>query len=148
VSNFPREPTAKKGNDIVRCASAGGGVVSPELRQRAGARRAESLPAAGPWGEAANRHPPSLARSGSLATPQRGFRVREFCVEDIAGLTQSRMQIESVALRPAIGRGDVPSETQIVAAHHLPQRTPLEDDNGSLPTAKRAARHGNRRRAQ
>jgi DNA-binding GntR family transcriptional regulator len=83
-----------------------------------------------------------------LATPQRGFRVREFSVEDIAGLTQSRVQIESVALRPAIERGEVPSETRIEAAHHLPQRTPLEDDNGSLPTAKRAARHGNRRRAQ
>jgi DNA-binding GntR family transcriptional regulator len=72
-----------------------------------------------------------LAEQGLVvAKPQRGFRVREFSVEDIAGLTESRAQIESVALRLAIERGDVRWETQIVAAHHLLERTPRVDDNG------------------
>jgi DNA-binding GntR family transcriptional regulator len=67
-----------------------------------------------------------------VATPQRGFRVRELSVEDIAGLTESRVQIESVALRLAIERGDVLWETQIVAAHHLLERTPVADDDGRV----------------
>jgi DNA-binding GntR family transcriptional regulator len=65
-----------------------------------------------------------------VARPQRGFRVRELSVEDIVGLTESRLQIESVALRLAIERGDVRWETKIVAAHHLLERTPIADDNG------------------
>jgi DNA-binding GntR family transcriptional regulator len=41
-----------------------------------------------------------LAEQGLVvATPQRGFRAWEFSVEDIAGLTESRAEIESVALR-------------------------------------------------
>src|ERR1700757_4858696 len=72
-----------------------------------------------------------LAEQGLVvATPQRGFRVRELSVEDIAGLTESRVEIESVALRLAIERGDVQWETQIVAAHHLLERTPVVDDDG------------------
>jgi DNA-binding GntR family transcriptional regulator len=71
-----------------------------------------------------------LAEQGLVvATPQRGFPVRELSVEDIIGLTESRMEIESVALRLAIERGDVRWETQIVAAHHLLERTPLVDAN-------------------
>ena len=48
-----------------------------------------------------------LAEQGLVvATPQRGFRVRQLSVEDIAGLTESRVAIESIALRLAIERGD------------------------------------------
>ena len=72
-----------------------------------------------------------LAEQGlAVASPQRGFRVRELSVEDIAGLTESRVEIESAALRLAIERGDVQWETQVVAAHHLLERTPVVDDNG------------------
>src|SRR6202008_3424972 len=40
-----------------------------------------------------------LAEQGLVvATPQRGFRVRELSVEDIAGLTESRVAVESIAL--------------------------------------------------
>jgi DNA-binding GntR family transcriptional regulator len=73
-----------------------------------------------------------LAEQGLVvATPQHGFPVRELSVEDIIGLTESRKEIESVALRLAIERGDVRWETQIVAAHHLLERTPLVDTNGN-----------------
>jgi DNA-binding GntR family transcriptional regulator len=75
--------------------------------------------------------PTRLAERGlAVATPQRAFRVRELSVKDIAGLTEARVEIESVALRLAIERGDVRWETKIVAAHHLLERTPVADDNG------------------
>src|ERR1700756_5020501 len=63
---------------------------------------------------------------------ERGFRVRELSVKDIAGLTEARVEIESVALRLAIERGDVRWETKIVAAQPLLERTPLVDDNGKF----------------
>jgi DNA-binding GntR family transcriptional regulator len=72
-----------------------------------------------------------LAEQGLVvATPQRGFRVRELSCEDIAGLTESRVAIESIALRLAIERGDVLWETEIVAAHHVLERTPVVDADG------------------
>ena len=37
-----------------------------------------------------------------IATPQRGFRVRDLSIEDIAELTETRIQIESLALRLAV----------------------------------------------
>jgi DNA-binding GntR family transcriptional regulator len=64
------------------------------------------------------------------ATPRRGCRVRKLSVKDIVGLTEARVEIEPVALRLAIERGDVLWETEIVAAHQLLERTPLVDDNG------------------
>src|SRR6201993_1277032 len=76
-----------------------------------------------------------------VASPQRGFRVRELSVEDIVGLTESRVEIESVALRLAIERGDVLWETQIVAAHHLLERTPVADDNGQFLEEWTAVHH-------
>jgi DNA-binding GntR family transcriptional regulator len=72
-----------------------------------------------------------LAEQGLVvATPQRGFRVRGLSFDDIAGLTESRVAIESIALRLAIERGDVLWETEIVAAHHVLERTPLVDAEG------------------
>jgi DNA-binding GntR family transcriptional regulator len=83
-----------------------------------------------------------LAEQGLVvATPQRGFRVRELSVEDIAGLTESRVQIESVALRLAIERGDVLWETEIVAAHHLLERTPVVDADGRFHEPWTAVHH-------
>src|SRR5580692_7364854 len=38
-----------------------------------------------------------------VATPQRGFRVRDLSVEDIAELTETRIEVESLALRLAVG---------------------------------------------
>ena len=83
-----------------------------------------------------------LAEQGLVvATPQRGFRVRELSVEDITGLTESRVQIESVALRLAIERGDVFWETQIVAAHHLLERTPVVGADGRFHEPWTAVHH-------
>jgi DNA-binding GntR family transcriptional regulator len=72
-----------------------------------------------------------LAERGLIvATPQCGSRVRQLSVQDIAGLTESRVAIESIALRLAIERGDVRWETEIVAAHHILERTPVLDTDG------------------
>lgn len=83
-----------------------------------------------------------LAEQGLVvASPQRGFRVRELSVEDITGLTESREQIESVALRLAIERGDVQWETGIVAAHHLLERTPVVNADGRFHEPWTAVHH-------
>jgi DNA-binding GntR family transcriptional regulator len=74
-----------------------------------------------------------LTEQGLLvATPQRGFRVRDLSIEDIAELTESRVQIESLALRLAIERGDLQWETGILAAHHRLERTPVIRDDGTV----------------
>jgi DNA-binding GntR family transcriptional regulator len=74
-----------------------------------------------------------LTEQGLLvATPQRGFRVRDLSVEDIAELTESRVQIESLAMRLAVERGDLQWETGILAAHHRLERTPVTRDDGTV----------------
>jgi DNA-binding GntR family transcriptional regulator len=74
-----------------------------------------------------------LTEQGLLvATPQRGFRVRDLSIEDIAELTETRIQVESVALRLAVERGDLQWETGILAAHHRLDRTPVTRDDGTV----------------
>jgi DNA-binding GntR family transcriptional regulator len=83
-----------------------------------------------------------LAEQGLVvASPQRGFRVRELSVEDIIGLTESREQIESVALRLAIERGDLWWEKEIVATHHHLERTPVVDEDGRFNEPWTAIHH-------
>jgi DNA-binding GntR family transcriptional regulator len=74
-----------------------------------------------------------LTEQGLLvAEPQRGFRVRGLSIEDITELTETRVQIESLALRLAIERGDLQWETGILAAHHRLERTPVTRDDGTV----------------
>ena len=74
-----------------------------------------------------------LTEQGLLvATPQRGFRVRDLSIEDIAELTETRIQVESLALRFAVERGDLQWETGILAAHHRLERTPVTRDDGTV----------------
>src|SRR5487761_1548864 len=47
-------------------------------------------------------------------------------------LSESRIQIESLALRLAIERGDLQWETGILAAHHRLERTPVTRDDGTV----------------
>jgi DNA-binding GntR family transcriptional regulator len=67
-----------------------------------------------------------------IATPQRGFRVRDLSIEDIAELTETRIQVESIALRLAVERGDLQWETGILSAHHRLDRTPVTRDDGTV----------------
>ena len=74
-----------------------------------------------------------LTEQGLLvATPQRGFRVRDLSIEDITELTETRVQVESLALRLAVERGDLQWETGILAAHHRLERTPVTRDDGTV----------------
>jgi DNA-binding GntR family transcriptional regulator len=74
-----------------------------------------------------------LTEQGLLvATPQRGFRVRDLSIEDIAELTETRIEVESLALRLAAQRGDLQWETGILAAHHRLERTPVSRDDGTF----------------
>ena len=60
-----------------------------------------------------------------VAMPQQGFRVRELSTDDIAQLTEARVEIETLALRLSVKRGDVHWETAVLGAHHLLDRTPV-----------------------
>ena len=74
-----------------------------------------------------------LAEQGLVvATPQRGFRVRDLSVEDISQLTEARVEIEALALRLAIQRGDIHWETSVLSTHHLLERTPVAHPDGSF----------------
>ena len=81
-----------------------------------------------------------------VASPQRGFRVHPLSVADIAGLTESRAEIESVALRLAIERGDIEWETGVVAAYHALEHTPIVNDRQVVDEGW-AARHSEFHRA-
>lgn len=67
-----------------------------------------------------------------VASPQRGFRVRELSVEDITELTETRIEVETAALRLAIERGDVHWETGILSAHHILEQTPITKDDDTV----------------
>jgi len=74
-----------------------------------------------------------LAEQGLLvATPQRGFSVRELSVPDLADLTRVRVQLETLAFRQAVREGDVAWETAIVASHHTLERTPAVGPDGLI----------------
>jgi DNA-binding GntR family transcriptional regulator len=74
-----------------------------------------------------------LAEKGLvIASPQRGFRVRDLSVPDIEALTEARVGIEAVTLQFAIERGDIHWETSVLATHHLLEKTPVLLDDGQF----------------
>lgn len=68
------------------------------------------------------------------ATPQRGFRVRSLSLTDLRDLTWVRIQIETLALRESIAKGDVNWEADVVSAHHRLAGTPTQLDDGTPNT--------------
>ncbi|GAB2735137.1 GntR family transcriptional regulator [Kitasatospora kifunensis] len=84
-----------------------------------------------------------LAEQGLVvANPQRGFAVMPLSVDDLSDLTQTRVQLESLALRQAIALGGLEWESSVVAAHHTLERTAIDGVDGRLnedwPAAHRA----------
>jgi DNA-binding GntR family transcriptional regulator len=65
------------------------------------------------------------------AIPQVGFRVRVLSIEDLVDLTRVRIEIETLALRDSLARGDLEWEAQLVAAHHALAATPSTTDEGA-----------------
>jgi len=64
----------------------------------------------------------ALARLSStglvVQEDQKGFRVSTVSREDLSDLTEVRTEIECLALRRSIARGNLEWETRIVSAHH------------------------------
>ncbi len=117
--------------EIIKPGTAGATVASQiyeTLRQdllsgrfRAGERLSISLlrelyqVGLSPLREALNR----LAAYGLLRQEnQRGFRVLELTLEELADITAMRLRLEGMALELAIAHGDAEWESQLVAANH------------------------------
>ncbi|RJQ81255.1 FCD domain-containing protein [Pseudonocardiaceae bacterium YIM PH 21723] len=62
-----------------------------------------------------------------VSKPHHGYLVRPLSHQDLAELTQARVEIESLVLRLSVLEGDVRWEADAVAAHHLLERTPYRD---------------------
>ena len=58
---------------------------------------------------------------------QRGFRVAPASADDLRDLTETRVRIETTALRLSIERGTDAWEAQVLAAHHRLSRRPRSD---------------------
>jgi DNA-binding GntR family transcriptional regulator len=65
------------------------------------------------------------------ATPQRGFRVRPLSLDHLRDLTWMRIQLETLALRESIAKGDISWEAELVAAHHRLAVTPMYFADGT-----------------
>lgn len=75
-----------------------------------------------------------------MAEPQRGVRVRDLSIVDIAALTEARVLVESQAIRWSIARGDLTWETAVLSAHHRLERTPVVAADGAV-SEEWASRH-------
>ncbi|MFY1632437.1 GntR family transcriptional regulator [Solwaraspora sp. WMMB335] len=69
-----------------------------------------------------------LAGQGFVdAQPQVGFSVTALSRDDLSDLTEARVAIETLVLDQSITHGDTRWEADLVAAHHLLDRTPERD---------------------
>lgn len=62
----------------------------------------------------------------------KGFRVALVSPEELLDITNVRCEIEAIALRMAMEKGDVRWESNIVARHHELSRVPLLDARGAF----------------
>ena len=62
----------------------------------------------------------------AVATAQKGFTVAAISAEELVDLTRTRIAIEQLCLRSAVGRGDVEWEATIIAAFHRLHRLPTD----------------------
>lgn len=56
--------------------------------------------------------------------PNRGFFVAELTLDELRDLTEFRCRIEGFGIALAIERGDLAWESELIAAHHMLERTP------------------------
>ncbi|WP_411282749.1 GntR family transcriptional regulator [Lapillicoccus sp.] len=72
-----------------------------------------------------------LAEQGlAVSQPQQGFTVTPISREDLLDLTSVRLDIETLALRRSVERGDVGWRSGLVAAHYLLEHTAQYDALG------------------
>ncbi len=71
-----------------------------------------------------------LAEQGLVqAEPQHGFHVTSLSDDDLEDLTTARCELEGLVLRMSIEHGDIAWESDVVAAHHSLDRTPMRSDS-------------------
>lgn len=68
-----------------------------------------------------------VAEGFVLSEAQRGFQVAPISGADLADLTETRIEVENLALRRAAQAGDVQWESKLVAAFHHLSRVPERD---------------------
>ena len=69
-----------------------------------------------------------LSASGFVvAIDQKGFRVAGVSLDELEDITQTRQDIERLAITRAIRRRDARWEGELLAAHHLLKRLPVYD---------------------
>ncbi|MFI5958936.1 GntR family transcriptional regulator [Cryptosporangium sp. NPDC051539] len=74
-----------------------------------------------------------LAEQGLVvAHPQRGFSVVTLSPKDLNDLTNTRIDVETLAARRSVEHGDLAWETAVVAAHHALARTPIQAADGDV----------------
>lgn len=74
-----------------------------------------------------------LAEQGLvLARPRQGFQVIDLSREDLLDLTATRLDIETLAARRSVERGDVGWRADVLAAHYKLEHTP-QFVEGSTP---------------
>jgi len=67
-----------------------------------------------------------LCNTGFIdAIDQKGFRVSDVSESELQDITRTRQQLESLALRDAIERGDLEWEGRVLASYHQLKRIPL-----------------------
>jgi DNA-binding GntR family transcriptional regulator len=69
------------------------------------------------------------------AQPHQGYMVTPLSHEDLADLTEARIEVESLVLKLSVEQGDMRWEADAVAAHHLLERTPFFDEDDSTHTS-------------
>jgi DNA-binding GntR family transcriptional regulator len=70
-----------------------------------------------------------LAEQGLVQSePQHGFHVTPLSLDDLEDLTTARCALEGLVLQNSIDNGDIAWESEVVAAHHALDRTPMGAD--------------------
>lgn len=70
-----------------------------------------------------------LSASGFVvAIDQKGFRVADVSLDELEDITQTRQDIERLAITRAIRRRDARWEGELLAAHHRLKRVPVYDE--------------------
>lgn len=70
-----------------------------------------------------------------VAQPQKGFVVAPISIEDLADLTEVRIEVETQCLVRSIQNGDLDWESRVVAAHHRLDHLPMFANGKSGPSS-------------
>lgn len=110
-----------------------GGVLRPGARLSPHALAEQHGVSLGVVREALTR----LGEQGLVVSqPQQGFQVVPLSRDDLLDLTSVRLDLETLALRRSVELGDVVWRSNVIAAHHILQRTPPWDpDRAGDPMA-------------